>query len=55
MNTEIHVFHRMNYNIDKLHTRNHKFNMKYFIVDKIIHQRLESPSLMTDLFKVIES
>src|SRR5438105_3463329 len=52
--SKVHVFNRMDNNVDKLHTRDHKVNVKGIVVDKVVHKGLKAPPLSTLLLKMVK-
>lgn len=55
MHSEVHIFDRVDDNVDELHARHHKLDVKHFEVHEVLHQRLEAPLLAADVFEAVES
>ena len=51
---EVHIFDRVDDDVDELHARHHELDVKHFKVHEVFHERLEASLLAADVFEAVE-
>jgi len=54
MHPEVHVFDRVDDDVDELHARHHELDVEHLEVHEVLHECLEAPLLAADVFEAVK-